>query len=256
MKKITLSAAIVALAMMGCSDAGLDNSVASTSEINSEQIQSSANEPLVLAKLGARPNYRDRQAIDNLQPTGGNWNYNYNGYERYQYPNLAIDVEMQTRIDLDNDGYEGQGVFNALVTPFKPNIIIGAVAIVSECTFELNPKDASYDKMYCPAGSWFRQGADIVDNYDEKHSSDQARVNNLTVHTNGTKLGFYKDASHIGVVSAFVCIWGSGSEIVLGWSTYAGDIFKNANGPRMARAVYKKYVLPKLNAKLNTLEIY
>ena len=39
MKKVTLSAAILALAMMGCSDAGLDNSVASApaSEVKSEQ---------------------------------------------------------------------------------------------------------------------------------------------------------------------------------------------------------------------------
>jgi len=37
MKKVTLSAAILALSMMGCSDVGLDNSVASTNEVKSEQ---------------------------------------------------------------------------------------------------------------------------------------------------------------------------------------------------------------------------
>ena len=43
MKKITLSAAIVALTMMGCSESGLDNSVASTSEITDAQNQYSAD---------------------------------------------------------------------------------------------------------------------------------------------------------------------------------------------------------------------
>ena len=37
MKKVTLSAAILAVAMMGCSDMGVDNSVASTNEVKSEQ---------------------------------------------------------------------------------------------------------------------------------------------------------------------------------------------------------------------------
>ena len=36
MKKVTLSAAILALSMMGCSDVGLDNSVASTNEVKKE----------------------------------------------------------------------------------------------------------------------------------------------------------------------------------------------------------------------------
>ena len=73
MKKIALSAAIMALAMMGCSDAGLDNSVASTSEINSEQIQSSANEPLVLARSGV-VSYADEPL------TVGNFENNHNCY--------------------------------------------------------------------------------------------------------------------------------------------------------------------------------
>lgn len=33
MRKITLSAALLALTMMGCSDVGLDNSVASSNEV-------------------------------------------------------------------------------------------------------------------------------------------------------------------------------------------------------------------------------
>ena len=52
MKKSTLSAAIVALAMIGCSESGLDNSVASTSDVKNEQILQNANNTLLLAKSG------------------------------------------------------------------------------------------------------------------------------------------------------------------------------------------------------------
>lgn len=50
MKKIALSAAVMALTMMGCSESGLDNSVASTSEVN----DSSILPYFIFAKNGAR----------------------------------------------------------------------------------------------------------------------------------------------------------------------------------------------------------
>lgn len=53
MKKITLSAAIVALAMMGCSESGLDNSVASTSEVTDVQNLYSADFVPVLKKYNS-----------------------------------------------------------------------------------------------------------------------------------------------------------------------------------------------------------
>jgi len=53
MKKIALSAAILAMTMMGCSDTGLDNSVASTSEIADIQNQYSADFVPVLRKYSS-----------------------------------------------------------------------------------------------------------------------------------------------------------------------------------------------------------
>ena len=250
MKKITLSAAIMALAMMGCSDAGLDNSVASTSEVSVEQVQSSANEPLVLAKLGAMPNYHAREAINNLQPTGGNWYSDHDGYARYQYPNYPIDVEMQTRVDLDWDGYEGQGEFHVLLAPFKPNAILVVSAIVSDCELY----DYYNDGAYCQKALI---GVKYVDN-DEY--SDDEKVDHVLVHTEldayGRKIPQAKFYKELGAVSAFVGVWGSGAEIVLGWATYAGGGFEEANGPKMARAVYKSYVLPEINKELNNKNHY
>ena len=53
MKKITLSAAILASAMMGCSESGLDNSVASTSEVTDVQNLYSADFVPVLKKYNS-----------------------------------------------------------------------------------------------------------------------------------------------------------------------------------------------------------
>ena len=241
MKKITLSAAIVALAMMGCSDAGLDNSVASTSEINSEQIQSSANEPLVLAKIGSKLSYKDRVDLNGLQPTDGNWNNNHNGYERYQYRDVGIDVEMQTRIDLDWDGYEGQGEYNIIAVPyntyidapFKPNAILVVTTILADCKFDLygNPER---DAVNCN-NRWKKTGYTYVD--DEK-------TDHVLVHTEGGKLSKDKFYKEIGAVSAFIGIWGSGAELVLGKATYVGGVFEGTYGPRKARAAYKEFILP------------
>ena len=53
MKKVTLSAVIMALVMMGCSESGEDNSMASmtASDVRNEQIQKNADFPFVLKKV-------------------------------------------------------------------------------------------------------------------------------------------------------------------------------------------------------------
>ena len=83
MKKVTLSAAILALAMMGCSDAGLDNSVASApaSEVKSEQTHN------FLAKLTPEP------------LSSGEVGLEHTGFKRYVYPNDGIIVNVHTRPD-------------------------------------------------------------------------------------------------------------------------------------------------------------
>ena len=52
MKKMTLSAALLAVVLMGCSESGLDNSVATASESNMEKTQQIADNTLLLARSG------------------------------------------------------------------------------------------------------------------------------------------------------------------------------------------------------------
>ncbi|WP_173474716.1 hypothetical protein [Fibrobacter succinogenes] len=83
MKKVTLSAAILALAMMGCSDAGLDNSVASApaSEVKSEQTHN------FLAKLTPETLSSGEDGLE------------HSGYKRYVYPTDGIAVRVHSRPD-------------------------------------------------------------------------------------------------------------------------------------------------------------
>lgn len=84
MKKVTLSAAILALTMMGCSDAGLDDSVASANEVNEvNEEQGHA----FLAKL----------TPETL--SSGEEGYEHTGYKRYVYPNDGIAVRVHSRPD-------------------------------------------------------------------------------------------------------------------------------------------------------------
>ena len=81
MKKVTLSAAILALMMMGCSDAGLDNSVASVNEVNADQGRA------LLAKLTPEP------------ISSGEVGLEHSGYKRYVYPEDGIAVRVHSRPD-------------------------------------------------------------------------------------------------------------------------------------------------------------
>ena len=228
MKKITLSAAILAMTMMGCSDMGVDNSVASTSDVKQEQSHNSL----------AKSIYYDdhnviRRTLQNMAPT----NSHNNGYEWYPYPEAGIGVEMQTRDDLDWDGWEGQGEFHVLAKPYNPNTILVVTAFVSDCDFNYN-----YTVASC---GWHKVGVAYEVNQN---------IDNVVVHTNpnGNKLSKHKFYMDVGAVSAFVGVWNQGTpyEFVTKAATYNGGLFTTDHGAEKARAIYKTYVLPDVINKL------
>lgn len=96
MKKITLSAAILALAMMGCSDAGLDNSVASTtSETQSEY----------KIKLDENPNFLAKGSF------GGCDDYvSYGCGETVQIGKHKYSYAFATDVNARNQGYSALGL--------------------------------------------------------------------------------------------------------------------------------------------------
>lgn len=125
MKKVTISAAVLALALMGCSDAGLDNSVASTNEVN--------NESSFLAKGGDAP--------VNASLTPGFWHGNNNGYEQYNYSAWNIRVEMQSHAV----GRHGVGEYHVMNGP-TPDVIHVVTSAVAGCHVYSGEIYCNYDK--------------------------------------------------------------------------------------------------------------
>jgi hypothetical protein len=101
MKKVTISAAVLALALMGCSDAGLDNSVASTNEVKKESA--------ILAKMAQQPLQR------------GMISYNYYG--------VSVIVNTYT------EGSNGVGEYWLASGPL-PNVANVLTVAVAYCDFD------------------------------------------------------------------------------------------------------------------------
>ena len=214
MKKITLSAAILALAMMGCSDTGVDNSVASASTNEVKIVETKPS----LARIVASP---ENIEIEHLTP--GN-----NGYRFYPYEKYGIGVEMATVVDLDWDGYEGQSAYHVLDAPYNPNIIHVVTTLVADCIFKF------YPYTLCKTE---RTGSAHVPNTDV--ALVQTPRDGL-----GQKVAHDMDGAKIGAVSAFVAIWNQGTpvEIVLKAATYSGGLFQGNDGLKKAQAVYDTYI--------------
>lgn len=232
MKKVTMSAAVLALALMGCSDAGLDNSVASTS---TNEVKSEKTSPILAKSIYYDYNNVIYNNLGKMIPTGGNTPLvgnvpNNDGFERYVYQEAGIVVQMQTRVDLDWDGYEGQGEF-FVVTENAPNTILVVTTIVSDCD----------DNGYC---LW------PVTNTAYKVNEN---VRSVLLHTNpnGHKLSFWKNGDDVGAVSAFVSVWNQGTpyEFVTMAATYNGGLFKK-KGQALAKKVYDRYILKEVRNKL------
>jgi hypothetical protein len=232
MKKIlTLSAAIAALSMIGCSDAGLDNSVASTStsEVKVEKAEPYlAKINLIPSRVEANPKWYENEP---LSPGQNGLCYGCAVYG-YDYANIA--VEMATVADQDWDGYEGQSAYHVLTAPYNPDVILVVTTLVSDCRLGEGgyPDCRGWDET----GVAFEFGKNI----------DEVRVRTPR-NLNGRKLSVHKDDAHevgvrsgVGAVSAFVGIWNLGTpyEIVLKAATYSGGMFKKEDGPELARQVY------------------
>ena len=187
MKKITLSAAIVALAMMGCSDAGLDNTVASTSEVENEQVLQTSNEVPVLKKY-----------VENAPLSPGYYDNNFNGYEKYFYSQYGEDfiVEMQTRVD----GLKGVGTYHVNWSLNSPDAIHIVTVAVAGCSVDGGTVECSSHKSKV------------------SHIFKRRKLEHYTAELPSVYRG------QIGVVSAYAASWNIGrwNEVVLNSSTYNG----------------------------------
>jgi len=228
MKKITLSAAILAMTMMGCSDMGVDNSVASANDVKQEQSHNS------LAKSVNKDWSSVYYRLHTMQPV----NPNGNGLHYFAFPEAAIGINFHTRDDLDGDGWEAQGELYVADKPYNPNTIYVATGLFSDCTFD----EPYYTTANC-------RGWKLVGDAEGKNVSGVLAVSPR--NPRGQKLSKDKFYMEVGAVSAFVGVWNEGSpaEVVENGATYHGGMFED-HGDQKARAIYRTYIWPKVRDKM------
>ena len=191
MKKVTLSAAILALSMMGCSDAGLDNSVASApaSEVKSEQTHN----------FLARNFYQDfHQGLGIYRFSGGV--INVNTYE---------------------EGNHGAGAFAFSGGPL-PSVVNVLTVAVAYC--EYDPNDHKYGYSCAKHSAGFQSGATdkSIDPRNPDHSSGRD-VKAITGSLENVPMG------GLGVVSSIAAVFDQGTptEDIWGVSLYSGPLTYN-----------------------------
>ena len=224
MKKITLSAAIVALAMMGCSDAGLDNSVASTNEVKSEQ------NPNFLAKKGDR--WPDIQSPFVYQhefiPVGSN------GILYIPYGNLGIEFDVETHFipNSNNTSYNAIGKVHAFggYSFRNPDLIRVMTLPLYNC--RMNPN------AYCDHAGYYPNGTNLL-NYNELSWVDKIDV--ITKQDSKVK---FKYSSLMNAITYYLAVWNKGqtNQVILAGTIFNGEQFK-ANHD-LAQKAYHMYFEP------------
>ena len=210
-KKVTLSAAVLALSMMGCSDVGLDNSVASTNEVKKE-----AQGQNFLAKLQPEP-----LAPSDVDP--------HSGYRVYDYTKTeGIKVHVHSRPD--DYSWKGRGLGTFWVekgdVPDVSNVLVLAVANCHWVGTSVTCDQHKANYMSCVKGAPYNTlcGKNVP--------------NDMNVST--AELGGNISRYATGVMASYGSIWnvGTANENIFSATTYGGAL-----PDEMAYAVYMKYLM-------------
>ena len=187
MKKVTLSAAILALSMMGCSDAGLDNSVASApaSEVKSEQTHN----------FLARNFYQDF----------------HQGFGQYRFAGGVITVNTY------EEGNHGAGEFYFPNGPL-PSVVNVLTVAVAYC--ENDPSDPVYGYSCAKHSAGFQSGAGLTPIDPRNPISTGRNVKATTGSLENVPMG------GLGVVSSIAAVFDQGTpnEDIWGVSLYSGPL--------------------------------
>lgn len=204
MKKVTLSAAVLALAMMGCSDAGLDNSVASTNDAKS--VQNASNAVAALMK-----------ASDNEEDFLIHYEYRTSHYG----VNFAFYGSSEVEESIDNRGIGEFRIYTS--NNSKIDVINGITLNVADC--RLDGQSAKCKYVIWNADRWFNvpSGATVTNRTDN------------TLH--------FIDRDRITTISTFAGVWNMGrsNEVIMSGSTYDGYL-ERTNNKYLAMLVAQKYL--------------
>lgn len=229
MKKLTLSVALLAFAMMGCSESGFDNSMASasTSDVQNEQIKKNTEFPIVLKKLAAPVTCGTGMDKGSCEIT---YYHPYDGLN-YRYSlssSVYRDREVAGSIGVTVTDYHGNVVNNSKAD-FLHVITVG----VCGCRIVGNQlKCENYHK----------------DRYLFEPNAVFTMNNGSYPRTNTTEQLSQCAADRIGTVSYYAAVYNAGTstELVLAGNTFEGPMFFNmsdVSARNLAIRVMQKYIV-------------
>ena len=223
MKKITLSAAILAMTMMGCSDMGIDNSVASTNDVKQEQSHNS------LAKVNGTP-YVFQEPLAAVAPNGGL----FSNSKWLHYPNVGIDFTVKTYIDPGS--FIPVGELHMDNGPTPDYFRITTYPLYNCGIMTIDKKRQAYCNIY---------------NYNNLTVEVFPNVRDGVTQTDNIDSPFHPGNGYqyekLNVITYYIAVWNEGksNQVILAGTIYNGNQLQNR--PELAQMAYEKYFLPAQN---------
>ena len=229
MKKITLSAAALALAMMGCSDAGLDNSVASTNEVKNES-QNAA----LLAKSG------DYYYPDIAQPYA--YQMPLSESTTYNFQVGSIKMQMNSSYGTSNQKMYAVGTCSVDQSvggyAYRAPDYMRAITLpLYNCRLDQNPPHYT---VHCDNNGFYPNG----DNYMEVKQLDNAKT--VTVYSKVANT-ISRWSSQQNSITYCIAFWNKGqqNQTILAGTVFGGEQFKKDKF--LAQRAYELIFVPAIN---------
>ena len=230
MKKITLSAAVLALAMMGCSDAGLDNSVASTNEVKNVS-QNAA----LLAKSGNyyfpnidQPHAEQRELSQSYThtftiPRKAEFHFQMNS--SYATVNGRMQAVGECSLSSPTAGYRAPDSLRVLTLPLY------------DCSVDKNPP---HNTVSCRNEGFYPE---LNRNYLQ--FKQLPNVNSIRVEAPTNTIVKYEDRRNS--ITYCIAFWNPGkpNQTILAGTVFGGVQFNN--NMYMAHKAYSQYFLPAID---------
>ncbi len=236
MKKITLSAAVLALAMMGCSDAGLDNSVASTNEVKNES-QNAA----LLAKSGSNSYYPNiDQPYAYQMPLSESITYNFQvgaikmrmnssyGTHMYGTNNGKMYAVGTCSVDKSMGGYARE----------EPDLIRAITLPLYNCSVDQNPPHYT---VHCDNRGFNPDRNTNFLEIKQVKNANTATAVSRELNTNSVWSTVQNSITYC------IAVWNKGkqNQTILAGTVFGGDQFKN--NMFLAQRAYNQIFLPAID---------